>query len=339
MSKLFESFKLKSLELKNRIVLSPMCQYQAVNKKGVPENWHMVHLVSRSIGGTGLIITEMTNVEPRGRITEQCLGIYSNEQEASFSAINDEIHKYGAKSGIQIAHAGRKSTIENGDIVGPSAIPFSESSPTPRALEKGEIQEIIEQFAEGAERAVRAGFDTIELHGAHGYLLHQFLSKDSNRREDEYGDPIKFPSEVIQEVRSVIPEEMPLILRISAVEYNDPQGYSFDDMLEYCSKFKTLGVDMFDVSTGGNSAHKPTVYPGYQVQYASEIKEKLDVPVISVGKLENPEVAEMVLREQDADLVCIGKGMLKDPHWSKSAAQTLGNELKMPGVYELGYQS
>ncbi|MFD1067636.1 NADH:flavin oxidoreductase/NADH oxidase [Oceanobacillus locisalsi] len=334
---LFESFTLKDLTLKNRIVLSPMCQYQASNKEGIPENWHLIHLASRAIGGTGLILTEMTNVEARGRITENCLGLYNDAQEAAFKEIIQEVHKYNAKIGIQLAHAGRKSKIQNGDIVAPSAIPFSDDSPLPRALEKDEIKKIIEHFASAAERAVRAGFDTIEIHGAHGYLLHQFMSKSSNKRTDEYGDPTKFCREVIQAVKAVIPANMPLIMRVSAIEYNQPAGYTLEDMVHYCSEFKKLGVDLFDVSTGGNSPNRPKVYPGYQVEYANEIKEKLDVPTISVGSLETPQVAEMVLQEDNADLICIGKGMLKNPYWAKDAAIQLGEDIQLPGVYEQAY--
>ncbi len=334
---LFKPFTLKDLTIKNRIVLSPMCQYQAVNQEGVPENWHLIHLASRAIGGAGLLLTEMTNVEARGRITEHCLGLYNDAQEEAFKEIVHEVHKYDAKIGIQIAHAGRKSTIKNGDVVAPSAIPFSDGSPIPRALKKDEIEKIIECFADAAERAVRAGFDTIEIHGAHGYLLHQFMSKSSNKRTDEYGEPMKFCSEVIKAVKAVIPASMPLIMRVSAIEYNQPAGYTFEEMIRYCSEFIELGVDLFDVSTGGNSPNKPIVYPGYQVAYANQIKEILHVPTISVGSLETPQVAEMVLREEWADLICIGKGMLKNPHWAKEAALQLGEEIHLPGVYDQGY--
>lgn len=326
------------MDLKNRIVLSPMCQYKATNKDGVPESWHFVHLVSRAIGGTGLILTEMTNVEERGRITEQCLGIYNDKQEEAFERINNEVHKYDAKIGLQIAHAGRKSTITNGDIVAPSAIPFSEGSPIPRELEKGEIEGIIERFAEGAKRAVRAGFDTIEIHGAHGYLLHQFMSKASNKRDDEYGEPTHFTSQVIRAIKAEVPSGFPLILRISAVEYNNDEGYSFVDMGNYCREFIKDGIDMFDVSTGANSPVKPTVYPGYQIKYAKQLKSLLDIPVMTVGKMENAELADYAIRENFADLVCIGRGMLKNPYWAKDAAEKLNVPLELPGVYNMGYE-
>ncbi|MCG5105380.1 NADH:flavin oxidoreductase/NADH oxidase [Oceanobacillus alkalisoli] len=336
MPSLFDPYELKNLKLKNRITLSPMCQYMATNKEGIPENWHMIHLVSRAIGGTGLILTEMTNVEPRGRITEHCLGIYNEEQVEAFKRINEEIHKYDAKSGLQLAHAGRKSVIEGGDIVAPSSISFSDKSPLPRELKTEEIERIVELFAEGAKRTVEAGFDTIELHGAHGYLIHQFLSPASNQRTDKYGEHVRFAKEVIQAVKAEIPSGMPLIMRISAVEYNG-KGYTFDDMLEYCKTFIEAGVDMFDVSTGGDSVNRPDVYPGYQTSYAKAVREKLQVPVMSVGRLEVPEVAEMVIKEGHADMVSIGRGMLRDPYWAKEAAEKLGYSLELPGEYNLGY--
>ncbi|OLS37305.1 NADH:flavin oxidoreductase/NADH oxidase [Bacillus sp. MRMR6] len=336
MSKLFEPYKLMDLELKNRVVLSPMCQYQAMNKEGVPEAWHLIHLVSRAMGGAGLIMTEMTNVEPIGRITDFCLGIYSDEQEQEFKKINHEIHKYGAKAAIQIAHAGRKSQLKDGDIVAPSAIAFSDDSRVPKELSIDEIQRIIQQFADGTKRAVRADFDAIELHGAHGYLLHQFISRASNKREDKYGDPTLFVKEVIEAVKAEMPSGMPLIMRISATEYtNDP--YTLDEMIDYCKTFIQAGVDMFDVSTGGNSPNRPDVFPAYQAKYAKAIKESLNIPVISVGSLDIPEVAEYVIQADYADLVSIGKGMLKDPHWAKNAAVKLNVPLEMPGVYGLGY--
>jgi NADPH2 dehydrogenase len=336
MRKLFEPFRLKEVELKNRIVLSPMCQYKAMNKKGIPESWHLIHYVSRAIGGTGLIMTEMTNVEPNGRITERCLGLYSDEQEDAFKEINNEIHKYGAKSAIQIAHAGRKSQIMDGDIVAPSAIPFSNDYRVPRELTIDDIQKIIQMFANSTERAVRANFDAIELHGAHGYLLHQFISRASNHREDKYGDPTLFAKEVIEAVKSEMPSGMPLIMRISAIEYTD-HPYTLSEMIKYCGTFIHAGVDMFDVSTGGNSPNKPEIFPGYQAKFARTIKESLNIPVISVGRLEIPEVAEFVLNSDYADLVSIGKGMLKDPYWAKTAAEKLNVQIEMPGVYGLGY--
>ncbi|WP_047151767.1 oxidoreductase [Aneurinibacillus tyrosinisolvens] len=336
MPSLFDPIKLCNLEIKNRVIMSPMCQYQASNKKGMVENWHLIHYVSRAMGGTGLILTEMTDVEARGRITEGCLGIYNDAQVDGFKLIIEECHRYGSKIGMQISHAGRKSTIAGGDIVAPSAIPFSKESPVPRVLTKAEIEGIVEQFGRGAERAIEAGFDTIELHGAHGYLIHQFMSPASNKREDEYGNRTKFALDVIRTVKQAMPSGMPLIFRVSAVEYLEG-GYTFEEMLSMSHLFKEAGVDVFDVSTGGDSSYRPEVYPAYQARYAAAYRKELEVPIISVGKLENPYVAEAVIRNEQADMVCIGKGMLRNPYWAKEAAATLGVSLELPGVYNMAY--
>lgn len=336
MPSLFSPIRLKDLEIKNRVVMSPMCQYQASNGQGIPENWHFIHYASRAIGGTGLILTEMTNVEARGRITEGCLGLYNKIQRDQFCKIIEECHQYGSKVGIQIAHAGRKSVIKGGDIVAPSPIPFSPTSPVPRELEKSEIESIIEGFGQSASLAVEAGFDTIEIHGAHGYLLHQFMSPASNKRLDEYGDFKKFPLEVIRIVKESIPKDMPLIFRVSAVEYGEG-GYTPEEIIALCRLFQEEGVDVFDVSTGGDSINRPEVYPAYQVKYAELYKKELRVPVISVGMLENPWVAESVLKNEQADMVCIGKGMLRNPYWVKEAAKSLGAELDLPGVYNMAF--
>lgn len=333
---LFDPIKIAGLEIKNRVMMSPMCQYQAGNKAGTAENWHFVHYVSRAIGGTGLIMTEMTNVESRGRITEGCLGIYDEQHIDAFKRIIDECHRYGSKAGIQIAHAGRKSTISGADIVAPSAIPFSPDSPIPRQLTTSEIEEIVEAFGRGVERAVQAGVDAIELHGAHGYLIHQFMSPTTNKRDDVYGDLDRFALDVIHAVKGAMPKGMPLVFRVSAVEYAE-EGYTFAEMLDKCRRFITAGVDAFDVTTGGNSPYRPEVYPAYQSKYAQIYKAKLGVPVISVGRLENPQVAELLIRNDIADMVCIGRGMLRNPYWVKEAAIVLGANLEMPGVYNMGY--
>ncbi len=336
MTNLFSPYSFKGIEIKNRIMLSPMCQYQVSKKDGTPNEWHHVHYVSRAIGGVGLICFEMTNVEPKGRITEGCLGLWDNEQVLAYKKIIEQCHLYGAKVAIQIAHAGRKSTIENGDIVGPSAIPFSEQSPVPRELTKEEIKNIVQNFGESTRLAVKAGVDVIELHGAHGYLLHQFLSPASNKREDEYGQFERFPLEVIKEVKKNMPDNMPLILRISAVEYRDT-GYDFDHINQYIPLFIEAGVDGFDVSTGGDSPNRPEMFPGYQVKYAEQIKRQYSIPVISVGALEDPEVAAKVIDEGRADMVAIGRGLLRHPYWPKEAAEKLGKKFDLPGVYNLGY--
>lgn len=333
---LFDPIQIKSLHLKNRIMMSPMCQYQSETLDGTPGDWHFIHYTSRAIGGTGLICFEMTNVEPRGRITENCLGIWSEHHVSYYKRIIDACHKYNAKVGLQIAHAGRKSMIAAGDIVAPSALPFSEQSPLPRELKTDEIKDIIEQFGKSTALAVRAGFDVIELHGAHGYLIHQFLSPTSNRRDDKFGQFERFPVEVIKAVKANMPADMPLIMRISAVEYREG-GYRFEHMMKLIPKFIVAGVDVFDVSTGGDGPVRPQVYPAYQIKYAETIKNTFNIPVINVGSLENPHVAESVIRNGETDMVAIGKGMLRNPYWAKEAAKVLDHDFELPGVYNMGF--
>lgn len=333
---LFDPIQVKGLQLKNRVMMSSMCQYQAENLDGSPQDWHFIHYTTRAIGGTGLVLFEMTNIEPRGRITDKCLGIWSDDQIPAYKRVVDACHKYGAKVGLQIAHAGRKSVIEGGDIVAPSEVPFSDKSPMPRELRKDEIEDIIEGFGKSTALAVKAGFDVIELHGVHGYLIHQFLSPASNRRKDEYGEYGHFSKEVIKIVKANMPKDMPLIMRISAVEYRE-NGYNFAHMLDLVPGFIEEGVDMFDVSTGGDGPVRPHVYPAYQVKYAETIKKTFNIPVINVGSLENPHVAESVIRNGEADIVAIGKGMLRNPYWVKEAAVLFGIDYELPGVYNMGY--
>ena len=341
MSNLFTPFEIKNLSLKNRIVMAPMCQYSVDAKDGIPNDWHYVHYVSRAIGGTGLIIVEMTDVEPDGRITDYDLGLWSDEQIPAFERIVKEVHKYDAKIGIQIAHAGRKATDAKVPV-GPSNIPV-ESDGTwkePRPLSIDEIQEMVEKFKESARRAVEAGFDTIEIHGAHGYLIHQFHSPAINNRTDEYGqDYAKFGVEVIKAVKSVIPEDMPLLFRISAVEYIDG-GYGLEHSLEIAKKYKEAGVDVFHISSGGEAKpgkNKPANTPGYQVPFARAFKQALEVPIIAVGILEDPKLAENVLEDEDAELIAIGRGMLKDPYWALHAQEVLDEKALPPKQYERGF--
>ncbi|OXM84020.1 NADH:flavin oxidoreductase/NADH oxidase [Paenibacillus rigui] len=337
---LYTPFKLKGLELKNRIVMPPMCQYSVEAKDGTPTDWHFVHYTSRAIGGTGLIIIEMTDVEPDGRISDYDLGLWSDEQIPAFKRIISEAHKYGSKVGIQIAHAGRKA--EDAPVpVGPSDIPVTPSSKKPRALTTEEVKAMVGKFQEGARRAVEAGVDTLEIHGAHGYLIHQFHSPAINNREDEYGkDLAKFGVEVIQAIKAVMPEDMPLIMRISAIEYMDG-GYDLEHSIEIGRKYKEAGVDMFHISSGGEGpagARKPGNYPGYQVPMARAFKQALHVPVIAVGNLDDPKLAESIIANEDADLTGVARGMLRDPYWALHAiAEVNGKEAIPPKQYERAY--
>jgi NADPH2 dehydrogenase len=337
---LFSPYQIKGLELKNRIVMPPMCQYSVTKKDGIPNEWHYVHYVSRAIGGTGLIIIEMTDVEPDGRITDYDLGLWSDAQVPAFQRIIEGCHQHGAKVGIQIAHAGRKA--EDAEIpVAPSPIPFNNDFKTPRELTTDEVKEMVEKFRQAARRAVQAGVDTIELHGAHGYLIHEFQSPLTNKRTDVYGkDLALFGREVIQAVKSEMPAHMPLILRISAVEYVE-NGYGIDHAIELVKHYKEAGVDLFHISSGGEgpigSGGKPGSHAAYQVPFARKIKEACDVPVIAVGRLEEPQLANSVIANGDADLVAIGRGMLRNPNWALEASIQLRQEGVIPKQYLRGF--
>ncbi|MBP3963317.1 NADH:flavin oxidoreductase/NADH oxidase [Paenibacillus lignilyticus] len=341
MYNLFNDFTIKGLELKNRVVMPPMCQYAVKNNDGIPTDWHYVHYVSRAIGGAGLVIIEMSDIEPDGRITDFDLGLWSDDHIAPLKRIVDACHEYGAKVGIQIAHAGRKA--EHAEVpVAPSAIPYDEKSKTPRALTTEETKAMVGKFREAAERAIKAGVDTIEIHGAHGYLIHQFQSTYTNKRTDEYGkDLTLFGREVIHAVKSVMPENMPLIMRISAREYVDG-GYGLDESIAFSRTYRDAGVDMFHVSSGGEGpilAHgRPGTHVAYQVPMARAIKNALDVPVIAVGRLDEPSLANAVVGNEDADLVAVGRGMLRNPYWTLEAAAVLGKETSIPGVYGMGFK-
>ncbi|MHA7966467.1 NADH:flavin oxidoreductase/NADH oxidase [Paenibacillus sp. CAU 1782] len=340
MNDLYSPFKLKGLELKNRIVMPPMCQYSVEQRDGIATDWHYLHYVSRAIGGTGFIIIEMTDVEPDGRISDYDLGLWSDEQIPALKRIVDACHQYGAKVGIQIAHAGRKA--EDAAVpVSSSAIAFDENSKQPRALETEEVKGLVEKFRAAAARAVKAGFDAIQIHGAHGYLIHQFHSPLTNKRTDEYGQELtRFGREVIEAVKGEMPEDMPLIMRISAKEYVDG-GYGLEESLAFSKVYREAGVDAFDVSSGGEgpigAGGRPGTHAAYQVPLARAIKETLDIPVIAVGRLDDPIVANAVVGNEDADLVAVGRGMLRNPHWALEAAAQLKKETTIPKQYKTGF--
>lgn len=345
-SQLFSPFQIKTLSLKNRVVMSPMCQYSVTKEDGAPNDWHFVHYVSRAVGGAGLIIMEMTSVTPEGRITNGDLGLWTDAQIPHYQRLVQEIKKYETKVGIQIAHAGRKAE-DAAQPVGPSnlsveALPeetMNGELKPPKALTTEEVQEIVQQFKESAQRAVQAGFDTIELHGAHGYLLHQFMSPSINNRMDAYGEDLGlFGEEVIQAVKTVLPENMPLIMRMSAIEYVDG-GYEMSHALDLAKRFKQAGVDIFHISSGGEGPpgeRKPQNTPGYQVPFARAFKNELDMPVIAVGKLNDPELAEATIANEDADLVAIARGMLNDPYWGLHAEKQLTHAVHPPFQYTRG---
>lgn len=340
MEHLFTPYKIKGLELKNRVVMPPMCQYSVEAKDGIANDWHFVHYVSRAVGGTGFIIIEMTDVEPDGRITDFDLGLWSDEQIPALKRIIDAVHQHGAKVAIQIAHAGRKAEDAE-QPVAPSAIAFDEKSKTPRALSTEEVKEMVGKFRSAVRRAVEAGVDAIELHGAHGYLMHQFQSPLTNKRTDEYGQELtKFGKEVIAAAKSEMPEDMPLIMRISAREYVEG-GYSIEESIAFSKEYKAAGVDMFHISAGGEgpiaAAGRPGTHAAYQVPLARAIKEAVDVPVIAVGRLDEPVLANAVIGNEEADLVAVGRGMLRNPNWTLEAGVQLGKEAGIPKQYQMGF--
>ncbi|WP_342491801.1 NADH:flavin oxidoreductase/NADH oxidase [Bacillus sp. FSL R5-0422] len=339
---IFDPFTLKGLEVKNRIMMSPMCQYSVDKKDGIATDWHYIHYVSRAIGGAGLVMVEMTDVEPDGRISNYDLGLWSKEQVPALQRIVDGIHQYGAKAAIQIAHAGRKA--EDAEVpVAPSAIPFDENSKTPRELTTDEVYELIEKFRRSVRLAVKAGFDAIEIHGAHGYLIHQFHSPLTNKRTDEFGqDLTKFGSEILKAAKEEIPDDMPLIMRISAKEYVDG-GYNIQDAIELAKAYHQAGAEIFDITSGGEgqipAMNRPGTHAAYQVPLAREIKKALNVPVIAVGRLDDPILANAVVGMEDADLVAVGRGMLRNPYWAMEAAKQLkkSTDELVPKQYEAGF--
>lgn len=342
-------FGIKNMQLKNRLVMPPMCQYSAAD--GVPNDWHFVHYTSRAVGGVGLIIVEMTNIAPNGRITPNCLGLWNDEQRDAFKRIVDSVHAQGGKIGIQIGHAGRKAQ-DCDDVVAPSAIHYGtadfagQNLKTPRELSTEDVRELVRLFQNSVKRAVEAGFDMIELHGAHGYLIHQFYSPKSNQRTDEYGqDRMLFGEQVIKAARAVMPAHMPLAIRISAQEYSE-NGFDSDYGVEVAKRFAAAGVDLFDVSGGGNGVlyegKHPEFNAGYQVYLARKVKQATGLPVIAVGMLDDAALADHVLAIGDADLIAVGRGLLRDPYWllnvqyEQNASDSNGVEF-VPAQYQRGF--
>jgi 2,4-dienoyl-CoA reductase-like NADH-dependent reductase (Old Yellow Enzyme family) len=348
MSKLFSTLVIKNITLKNRIVMSPMCQYSSID--GFSNDWHMVHLGSRAVGGTGLIIAEATAVSPEGRITPGDLGLWKDEHIGGLSRIVDFIHQYGTISGIQLAHAGRKASCsvpreggkqldeKNGgwQTVGPGNIPFNTGDRAPEALNKEGISKVVSDFTEAARRALTAGFKVIEIHGAHGYLLHEFLSPLSNRRTDEYGgsfeNRIRLLRQVVDEVKSVWPADNPLFVRISATDWTEG-GWTIDESVRLAYILKEMGVDLIDCSSGGNVLNAKIPFaPGYQVPF-SEAVRKTGVMTGAVGLITKGSQAEAILQEEKADLVLFARELLRNPYLPLLAAHEMGADIPWPVQY------
>jgi 2,4-dienoyl-CoA reductase-like NADH-dependent reductase (Old Yellow Enzyme family) len=346
---LFTPLRFRGLEFRNRIFVSPMCQYSCVD--GFANEWHLVHLGSRAVGGAGLVIVEATGVTPEGRISPRDMGIWSDAHGEALARIARFLKAQGAAAGIQLAHAGRKASTappwegglgvaaEDGGWtpVAPSAIPFADGYPTPRALAREEIEQLVDRFADAAQRARAAGFDVIEIHAAHGYLLHQFLSPLTNHRDDEFGgsfeNRIRFPLAVARRLRGAWPATLPVFVRISATDWVDG-GWSLADSVEFSRRLKDIGIDLVDCSSGGLVIDaKIPVAPGYQTPLAAAIRRDAGIATGAVGMVTSPEQAEQILATGLADAVLLARELLRNPYWPLVAARKLGATIDWPKQY------
>lgn len=348
--KLFTPLKIRDIELKNRIVVSPMCEYSA--KDGHPQPWHMVHLGSRAVGGAALVMTEASAVEERGRISAADAGIYDDAQVESWKPITEFVKSQGAVVGMQLAHAGRKAStgepwlggkpvgIAAGgwEPVGPSAVAYDNGYTTPHALSVGEIADVVAAFRKSAQRALAAGFQIVEIHAAHGYLIHQFLSPLSNKRDDRYGgrfeNRIRMALEVTKAVREVWPANLPLFCRVSASDWAEG-GWDIGETVELCKRLKPLGVDLIDTSSAGLVPfQKIAVGFGYQVPFAEAIRKQADILTGAVGMITDGAQADTILTTGQADLVFLAREFLRDPYWPRRAAQELHAKIEPPVQYQ-----
>lgn len=336
MSKLFSSLKIKNMELKNRTVMPPMCMYSAM-EDGLTTDFHNTHYHSRAIGGVGLIIMEATAVQPVGRISDNDLGIWNDSQVDGLKKIVTLCHQSGAKIGLQLAHAGRKAVNASGTPLAPSAISFSEEYKTPKEMTLDDIHGVITAFGQGARRAELAGFDTIEIHGAHGYLINEFLSPLVNTRTDSFGGfkehRFAFLREIIVEVKKFWPVEKPIILRLSAKEYADGET-TLEDMFYYVKEAKNLGVDVINVSSGGVVPAHIHTFPGYQIGLSQQIKANCGILTIAGGLISTYELAEEVIESSSGDLVFLGRELLRNPYWPIEVGARHGIEIQWPTQYE-----
>lgn len=349
-SKLFSPLSIKTITLKNRIAISPMCQYSAID--GFANDWHLVHLGSRAIGGAGLIIQEATSVSPEGRISPEDLGLWKDEQIEKLQQINSFIVSQNSVPGIQLAHAGRKASaaspwnggrrvaIDQGgwNTVAPSAVAYHENEEVPLALDKTGIQKVITDFKSATKRAVKAGFQVMEIHAAHGYLMHQFLSPLSNFRTDEYGgsfeNRIRLTLEVLEAVQSEWPENLPLLVRISASDWAEG-GWNLEESIQLSKILKEKGVDLIDVSSGGAVSHQQIpLGPNYQVAFAESIKKEAGIPTGAVGLITEAAQAEEIIASGKADLILFARESLRNPNLGLTFAHELEAEIAWPKQYE-----
>ncbi|WP_321370465.1 NADH:flavin oxidoreductase/NADH oxidase [uncultured Desulfuromusa sp.] len=350
MSQLFTPLKLREIVIPNRIFMSPMCQYSSSN--GKPQDWHLVHYGSRAVGKCGLVVTEATAVTQEGRISPDDLGIWSDEHAEAFIPIVDFIKAQGSIAGIQLAHAGRKASVSAPWLGGtplssenrgwqslaPSPIPFMADFQTPREATIEDLDNINNQFSAATRRSLQAGFQVVELHAAHGYLLHQFLSPLSNHRTDEFGGSLenrmRFPLRIAKTVRDLWPENLPMFVRISTTDWVDG-GWDVEQSLEFCRQLKKLGIDLIDCSSGGLVADAVIpVGPGFQTPMATEIKSQVKIKTAAVGLITEPAQAEQIIVTGLADAVFLGRELLRDPYWPLHAAQILKDNGSWPAQYE-----
>jgi 2,4-dienoyl-CoA reductase-like NADH-dependent reductase (Old Yellow Enzyme family) len=350
-SALFTPFELRGLALPNRIVVSPMCQYSS--EHGNANDWHLMHLGQFAMGAAGLVITEATHVSPVGRITHRCLGLYSDDNEATLKRVVDFCRRYGvAKLGIQLAHSGRKGSAHTPaegakplapdeqpwTTLAPSALPFGPGWHTPAALTRAGLREVMQQFVDAAKRSVRIGFDLAELHAGHGYLLHEFLSPISNRRDDEYGgstaNRFRFPLEVFEAVRAVWPADRPLGVRVSATDWLEG-GWTSEETVLLARELRALGCDFLDVTSGQLDPRQQIPFaPGYNVPFAAKVKQEAGIAVMAVGMITRARQAQDIVASGQADLVAIARAMMDDPRWAWHAARELGAQT----LYAPNYQ-
>lgn len=350
MIRLFSPFTLRGITFRNRIFVSPMCQYSAV--EGVPNEWHMVHLGSRAVGGAALVMAEASAVSPEGRISPYDLGIWNDEQVQAFRPIIRFIKAQGAVPAIQLAHAGRKASTDapwNGgkpvpsgqggwQPMAPSPLAFAEGYPVPHEMSGADIAHVVEQFVAAARRALAAGFEVVEVHMAHGYLMHEFLSPLSNRRADAYGGSLenrmRLPLQAAQAVREVWPAEWPVLVRISATDWMEG-GWDLPQSIELARRLKTVGIDLIDCSSGGNvmDARIPAG-PGFQTPFATAIRQQAGIATGAVGLITEPAQAEQIVATELADVVLLAREFLRDPYWPLHAARELGMDVPWPRQYE-----
>ncbi len=348
-SRLFSPLTLRALTFPHRVFVSPMCQYSSDN--GMPNDWHFVHLGSRAVGGAALVCVEASGISPDARITPWDAGLWSAEHASAWKRVATFIREQGSVPGIQIAHAGRKASCNKPwrggkplapadggwTTLGPSAVAFG-SYPAPRAMTRAEIASTVLDFRKSTEYALQAGFEVIEIHGAHGYLLHNFCSPLSNLRTDEYGGTLenrmRFPLEVARAMRDAWPQDKPVFYRLSATDWYEG-GWDLAQSIELCKRLKAIGVDLIDCSSGGNIAEqKIELGPGYQVRFAEAIRREAGIPTLAVGLISDAVQAEQIVFHGQADAVCLARAMLSDPYWPRHAAKALGVQMVWPDQYK-----